>query len=905
MIQQTQPPCAETQAPCAMPCVQHSPAQQRATANRQLQLVSSMGASLLASGADLEAALAVLARALRLAGGYARTEIGLAWPDGRCVRVESPRDPTRPFRVRSRAHRVDLPVTTGLAGWIDAWPRAPAPMDDDDHAALHSWAEVVAGTVERVTREQARTRTEMALRRQVERQAILIDLNRRTLGAPTLNALASHVVDAVAEHLDLDHVSVLEYLAAEEQLLVRAERPALRGPGSRFAVSPASQAGFTLRSTQPVLVVDLQRETRFPDAAFLLEQGFQSGGSAVIPGRDGPWGVVSGHARRAGALTQEDLLFLEAVAALLGAYADHCRVDEELRSSDGLSLSVLESLTGPAALVDANGRITAANSAWEQLMLEIPAQWRTGSAAPADLLALFERAASEGAWRIAEIIAGLRSVLAGEERLVRVEFAIPGPPTTWFAARIARRVDPRGGAIILLVDISEQVELRRELEHQALHDGLTGLPNRGLLFDRLDRALARRAVGTGTVAVFFIDLDRFKVFNDGQGHTRGDRLLVTVARRLRSTADPNDTVARLGGDEFVIVREGVGERGDAEAFADRILHAFAEPFEVGEGREVTITASVGIALARAYSDADSLLRDADVAMYRAKKRGGARAESFDHESGDTVVERYATEDELRAAVPNEELRIRYQPIVELDSGRVVGVEALVRWNHPARGLLAPAEFLTIAYESGLIVPVGNWVLREACHFAQAMTDAAGGPSTGGIGADRPAPTISINISPHQLAQPDFVEFVEAVVAEARLDPRQLVFELTETVLFETDPSTAETLAALGALGIKIVIDDFGTGYASLQYLKRFPIAGLKIDQSFVDDVVDDPDDAAIVASILALAANTGIHAVAEGIESEAQRHLLHHMGCRFGQGFLFGGPEPAEVVIARFTAAVG
>jgi diguanylate cyclase (GGDEF)-like protein/PAS domain S-box-containing protein len=868
---------------------------------RRLQAISALGASLMEASDDIAAAFTVLAAALRDSEGFARVEIVVSWPDGRSARGRSDAVDGIEHLPRTDRWRADIPVAAPLVGWIDVWPAAETPITEDDADALRSLGGVVAQAADRATHTWIQERTERALRRQVERQAILIELNRQTLGAPTFNLLALNATRAVAEHLDLDHVAVLEHLADEKQFLVRAEFPPSAQLGDRFPASPANQAGYTLLAGDSVLVLDLERETRFPASGFLLRQGLHSGGSAAIPGREGPWGVICGHARRTGAITQEDLLFLEAVGTLLGAYAEHCRMDEDLRSSDGLSLSVLESLTGPAALLDAHGRITAANQAWDQFMLKVPPSWRGDVTSATDPAALLRRARDQGAPGVEEILRGLQSVLAGNEGLVRVEFAMPGQPESWFAARIARRVDPRGGAIILLVDISEQKRLVRDLEHLALHDGLTDLPNRGLLFDRLDRALARRSAIAGTVGVFFIDLDRFKTFNDSHGHTRGDELLVAVADRLRAVAEPTDTVARLGGDEFVIVREGVGDPDDARHFADEILHSFATPFVLGDNHSVTMTASIGIALARAYSDADSLLRDSDLAMYRAKERGRARAEFFDHAAGVAVVERYATEDELRVAIPNAELRIRYQPIVELESQRLLGVEALVRWNHPTRGLLAPADFLGIAYETGLVVPIGNWVLREACHFARALTDGMGGPTASGSGADRPSPTVAVNICPQQLAQPGFVEMVREVLAEAGLDPYQLVLELTESVLFETDPSTAATLDELGDLGIRVAIDDFGTGYASLQYLKRFPIAGLKIDRCFVDGVADDPNDAAIVAAIIGIARNMGVYVVAEGIESHDQQARLQELGCRHGQGFLYGEPEPAETALARFS----
>ena len=419
-----------------------------------------------------------------------------------------------------------------------------------------------------------------------------------------------------------------------------------------------------------------------------------------------------------------------------------------------------------------------------------------------------------------------------------------------------------------------------ETMRQALTDPLTGLANRVLFMDRLDLALARAARKVSSVSVVFIDLDRFKLVNDTLGHAAGDTLLIGVADRLRSCLRRGETAARLGGDEFAVLLEDAPDEVAAALVAERIATELREPFML-DGREVFTTASIGIAVGT-VEDADTLLRHADVAMYRAKGRGKDRYEIFEPEMHAEVVDRLALESELRHAVTRDELELHFQPAFKLNSGEVLGVEALVRWNHPERGQLPPGMFIALAEESGLILPVGRWVLNEACRHASMWQERF------------PNLQMAINLSAWQLEQPDIVEEVASVIARWNLPPRTLVLELTETLLMHDTETTIAKLHALKDLDLRLAIDDFGTGYSSLQYLQRFPIDVLKIPKPFVDELVDDDNPGVLASMILDLCHRLGLGTVAEGIESEKQASRLRELGCPWGQGFLYAKPMPVE-----------
>jgi diguanylate cyclase (GGDEF)-like protein/PAS domain S-box-containing protein len=431
--------------------------------------------------------------------------------------------------------------------------------------------------------------------------------------------------------------------------------------------------------------------------------------------------------------------------------------------------------------------------------------------------------------------------------------------------------------------VIERKRAQERLAHQALHDPLTELPNRALFLDRLALALARLRRRRSSMAVLFADVDRFKVVNDSLGHDAGDRLLVALSRRLRDVLRPGDTLARFGGDEFAVLCEDVPE-ADVIGIAERMTDALAEPFTVG-GREVFVSMSVGIAVAR---DPDqrpaALLRDADAAMYLAKDRGRARFEVFDEAMRDESTERLLLENALRRAPERGELRALYQPIVRLVDGTMVAAEALVRWVHPERGLLEASQFVPLAEETGIIVPVGGWVLEEACR------QAATWPGNGD------APAVSVNLSARQLSRPDLVDLVAHALRESGLNPDRLWLEITESVLMEDADTAVAALERLRALGAHLSVDDFGTGYSSLAYLRRFPVDSLKVDRSFVAGLGQDPEDSAIVEAVVSMAHSLHLSVVAEGVETLEQLTRLRELGCELAQGFYFAAPVPSSAL---------
>ncbi|MFL5427530.1 MAG: EAL domain-containing protein [Myxococcales bacterium] len=445
----------------------------------------------------------------------------------------------------------------------------------------------------------------------------------------------------------------------------------------------------------------------------------------------------------------------------------------------------------------------------------------------------------------------------------------------------------RTARLAVCVDVTERLRAEEKLWHAAFYDSLTGLPNRALFMERLGMALDRsQRRGRTGFAVLFLDLDRFKVVNDSLGHRAGDTLLVQICRRLERTRRAGDTVARLGGDEFAILAEGVDDAKDAAHVAERIQRELAAPFQI-EGQEVFTSASIGIALAcgQLPMRPEELLRDADTAMYRAKGAGRAKHAVFDATMHDHAVAVLQLENDLRRAIERGELRVQYQPIVALQSGKIVGFEALARWHHQKRGNVSPAEFIPLAEETGVIGPLGRWVLHEACTQIRKLQAAH---------PQLPPLSISVNLSGQQVLQPDLVEQIEETLHLTGLDPRTLRLEITESVLVENAATAMKCLTRLRQRGVSLCIDDFGTGYSSLSYLHRLPIDLLKIDGSFVHTMGSDDKNRRIVETILLLGRNLGVEVVAEGVETEAQAGALHRMGCNFGQGFLFARPVDIE-----------
>ena len=434
-------------------------------------------------------------------------------------------------------------------------------------------------------------------------------------------------------------------------------------------------------------------------------------------------------------------------------------------------------------------------------------------------------------------------------------------------------------------DISERKAAEGRIAFLAHHDPLTGLLNRYSLQDRLEQALASARRRGQAVAVGFIDVDRFKTINDSLGHAMGDVLLIEVASRLRESLRETDIVARLGGDEFIIALTDVDDAATTAHVADKLLRRLSEPYVV-EGQTLHITSSLGLALFPDDGDyGEILMRNADMAMYHAKTQGRSQAQFFDAAMNNAVVERLRIEHDLRKALDESQLELHYQPKLDSRSGRIVGFEALVRWRHPVGGLISPARFIPVAEETGTIIPLGRWVVREACRQIRVWKDAG----IDGI-------CVAVNISVRQLRSPCLLNSVAQALQEHGLSGADLELEITESAAMDDPEASITQLNALQALGVRLAIDDFGTGYSSLSYLKRLPVHTLKLDQSFVRDIESDPNDVAICAATIGLAHNLGLTVVAEGVETEAQREFLQAHGCDFLQGYLFGKPLPASEI---------
>ena len=425
---------------------------------------------------------------------------------------------------------------------------------------------------------------------------------------------------------------------------------------------------------------------------------------------------------------------------------------------------------------------------------------------------------------------------------------------------------------------SELRDAQARAQHLADHDALTGLPNRRLLEDRLTQALALSQRNRQQTAVMFVDIDRFKTVNDSLGHAAGDVLLKEIAQRLVNQLRVGDTVCRIGGDEFVVVLPEVKRSSDVAQVAQKVIEQLSQPVVI-ERRELVVTASIGISVfPEDGDDAGTLIRNADAAMYAAKELGRANTQFFTEKMNQAASQRLALESDLRRALGKDEMRVQYQAVVEARGARLIGYEALVRWQHPQRGLVMPGEFIQLAEESGLILRIGEWVLREACRWA------------------RHGVQVSVNLSPRQLNDPGLAETVAQALSESGLAPRLLELEITESTVMQHTEVTLATLEKLKKLGVSISIDDFGTGYSSLAYLRRFPVDKLKIDRSFVAELPADQEQAAIICAIVALAHALQIEVVAEGVETEAQREFLSRCGCDYLQGYLIGRPGDAAPI---------
>jgi diguanylate cyclase (GGDEF)-like protein/PAS domain S-box-containing protein len=563
--------------------------------------------------------------------------------------------------------------------------------------------------------------------------------------------------------------------------------------------------------------------------------------------------------------------------------------EEALRATDDRYRAIVEMAHEGICTVDESGRVLFANHRMGELV-GIDAAALTGMALTSLLGIQVDEALAQASGAVPPAAP------------VRIEIRTPRPDGSEMEAivSVTPLTDPANAlqSLVMVVDVTSMRRTEEELARAGLYDALTHLPNRSLFVDRVDQVLgrARRASEPARLAVLALDLDRFAVINDSLGHEAGDRVLQVVAERLLDAAEPGDTVARLAGDKFAVACEIGGTLRNALTIADRLGEAIRTPIEVNE-RLLVITASIGIALsngehheghgdAGAHPQASSaaLLRDADAALHRAKERGRASIETFDEHVRTRAIARLEVEADLRRAVAWDEFLVHYQPSMSVADGRITSVEALVRWDHPERGLVDPSSFIPLAEETGLIVQIGEIVLFEACRQAASWTsDWPGGPSLG----------VAVNISGTQLAYPQLVDQVRAALDESGLDPALLTLEITESVLMTDAPITHDMLTRLRGLGVRLGVDDFGTGFSSLLYLRRFPFEVIKIDKTFVSGLGVDPEDEAIVSGVISLAHALGLPAIAEGVETEIQLEMLRTYECDMAQGYLLSKPVPA------------
>jgi len=560
---------------------------------------------------------------------------------------------------------------------------------------------------------------------------------------------------------------------------------------------------------------------------------------------------------------------------------DDTEVLESLRRHEALSTSMLDALPAPTVLVDAGGRIEAVNRAWRHKVLV-----RGGSDAAcgvgSNYLEVCSTAAQSGDELAAETLDGLSAVLRGELPTFSLEYECAGNDVAWFSMRVYPVSG--GGAVVSHHDITQDRRAAEALARAATVDDLTGLPNRHSVARRLERQLAMADDGRGDrTGVMFVDIARFRVINDSLGHDTGDEVLRQLAQRLGEAIGDGDHLARIGGDVFIVVARR-SSRGQFADLAARISSTIARPLLIGE-RKLELMTSMGTALASPGCDTESVLAVADDALHKSKARGAGRLTIIDVAESQARVTLDA-ELELRAAISGGQLELEYQAVVDTHRRTIDGFEALVRWNHPARGRLGPAAFITLAEDTGLIVPLGAWVLDTAISTASTW---------------EPHQTIAVNLSPLQIAETGLVGMVGDLLARHRFDPRRLILEVTESSLVSDDREMIEPLEHLRELGVRIAIDDFGTGYSSFSYLRRLPVDTLKIDKSFIDDLPGAGEP--IVSAIIGLATALGLDVIAEGVERDEQLDALDRLGCRHIQGFLFHRPAPAADLCPELASA--
>jgi len=799
--------------------------------------------------------------------------------------------------------RVQASTKSALEAEVESWHDEYRFRRDDG-----SWADVLdraliirdatgrairmVGTMTDIT---ARKRAEDEIQTRARQQEAVASLGQWAIAGAGLQELFDDAVALVYQTLRADYCKVLERIVGADQLLLRAGvgwNPGLVGKATITAARD-SQAGYTMLSGRPVLVEDITLEDRFTAPPLFREHSVVSGLSVVIQGAGEPFGVLAAHAQTRRRFTEDDANFLVAVANVLASAIARERADVALREQEQLYRLVADSASDMVVLRDFGGRIRYVSPSCQRLLGYTAEEFVAlddGSLVNPDHAASLQDSFAP-------------SALASRPAPVTFQIRRKDGAYIWLESVATAVLDDDGNVVGIQTtsrDVSErklaEEALRESLDrynHLAHHDSLTGLPNRVLLRDRLRLALARARRHGHLVGVAFLDLDRFKFVNDTLGHAVGDLILQEVGRRLAGLIRSDDTVARLGGDEFAFVFSELHDAEGAILVGKKIMAALKPPFMI-QGRELFLTGSLGTSLFPTDgTDVDALLRTADRAMYRAKELGGEAFQLYAERLGGAAFARLALESSLRKAIDRGEIGVHYQPQVVIEPGlRVVALEALARWPHPEIGFVPPADFIALAEETGLITSLGEVVLRTACNDCRAL-QLEGWPDL----------TVAVNISGRQLRQPAFIELVRAVVREAGLAPRHLTLEITESLIESDVERVVGALRELRGLGLRLALDDFGTGHSSLARMKLLTLDQIKIDQSFVRDLGRSPQDGAIVSAVLALARSLGCEAIAEGVETEAQRRALGELGCKTMQGHHFARAMPIERLRAFLRAA--
>jgi diguanylate cyclase (GGDEF)-like protein/PAS domain S-box-containing protein len=646
-----------------------------------------------------------------------------------------------------------------------------------------------------------------------------------------------------------------------------------------YEVTLEANRGLRQQAVLDTILRSVRQLLRSPQAALAPENPGPGplAASMTVAGQK-QWLVASGR-RREEPFDDADQGLLRALAAVGSGALSNAELYQQVHVERERLASITLNIGEGVCAIAADGSLTFVNPAAQE-MIELPALSSSSS----------EQPLHEGAPEAPDFLLDPAREAMRTGRTVREDDARfrskngSTIPVAYTASAVMSEGAP-SGAVIAFRDITERKAFEDELHHHAFYDSLTGLANRRLLVEHLDQALQRSSLDRKTHALIFVDVDRFKSINDSLGHVTGDEFLVAIGNRLKGVVRGNDLLARFGGDEFVVLLEDVAGVDEAVIAARRICTAVAQPMVLPDGYEMVATVSVGIALTAPGMTADDVLRDADVAMYEAKTKGGGGIyRVFDQASmGTRSSERLQIEADLRKGLERDELEVHYQPLYSLDGQRILGAEALVRWRHPVNGLISPMKFIPMAEETGLIMPLGRYVLEQACRQVRSIRDR--------LAIDLP---ISVNLSPRQFQESGLLSQVAAALDATGLPSESLIFEITETMVMEDLSGAREVMKKLNRLGVRLAIDDFGTGHSSLAYLKQFPVHEVKVDRAFIEGVAKSSVDSAIVRAVIDLARAIGIAAVAEGVETREQVAGLKKLGCQVAQGFYYSHPLPAE-----------